>query len=153
MKRSFAVVIFLLAAIANAKDKPQVDYDYQDAVLVSFQTIHSGSICSTSGTIKGEADSSGNVTGSTAATSGCADTTDRHYTIKFGDHTYVLKPASTKKSFATLGLSDVFGKGGVLSTLLPGTHIQIRTDVKGFAKGFYVKVDKRESKYVVVGAE
>jgi len=33
--------------------------------------------------------------------------------------------------------------------LLPGAHVQVRTD----EKGFYVKVGKRESKYAIVGAE
>jgi hypothetical protein len=152
MKRGLVVVILLLlSAVANAKDKPQADY--QDAVLVGFQTVHSGSSCSTSGTVKGQEDSSGNVSGTTNASSNCVDDTVRHYTLKVGDHTYVLKPSLTKgkaaAGMATMGWSLLFTKNSVLSNLLPGTHVQVRTD----ESGFYVKVGKRESKYAIVGAE
>ncbi len=142
MKRGLAIVfLLLLSAVANAKDKPQADY--QDAVLVGFQTVHSGSSCSTSGQIKGEEDSSGNVTGKTHASTNCEESTVRHYTVKVGEHTYVLKPT------LSWWASPAFTKNSVLANLLPGTHVQVRTD----EKGFYVKVGKRESKYAIVEAE
>jgi hypothetical protein len=149
--RVFAAFCFLFCISAYAKDKPQ--FDYQDAILVSFQTVHSGSSCSASGTVKGEEDSSGNVTGTTNSNSSCVDDTVRHYTLKVGDHTYALRPALTKGKaalgMATLGWSAVFAKNSVLSNLLPGTHVLVRTD----ESGFYVKVGKRESRYAIVGAE
>jgi hypothetical protein len=146
-----AAFCFLLCASALGKNKPQVDY--QDAVMVNFETIQSGSSCSSSGTVRAEEDSSGNVTGSTNGNTDCVANTVRHYTVAVGGHTYTIRPALTKGKaavgMATLGWSTLFEKSSVLANLLPGTHVLVRTD----ESGFYVRVGKRESKYAIVGAK
>jgi hypothetical protein len=131
-----------------AKGHPSLDY--QDGVLVSFQTFQSGSSCRSSGTVEGEEDSSGSVKGTTQSTTVCSNNTVRHYIIAVSGHRYVIEPSWTKKKaamgVATLGWSALFEKKSVLADLLPGTHVLVRTN----ETGFYVKVGKRESRYIVL---
>ena len=125
---------------------------WQDAVLVNFRTVQSGSACSSSGTVNGTVDESGNVTGRTHGNSSCVTITTRFYTLSAGEHTYVLRHELTagKKAtvIATLGYGALFMKNSVLANQLPGVHVLARTD----PKGFWVKIGSRESKYQVVEA-
>jgi hypothetical protein len=65
MKTLFALAL-LGSCVAFAKDKPQ--YTYQDGVLQSFRTEHTGTQCShsssTSGDIDAKTDDNGRTTGS-----------------------------------------------------------------------------------------
>src|ERR1700753_853690 len=92
------VLCFLLTLPAAGKDRPQ--YTYQDGVLQSFRTEHTGTTCShtsdTSGAVNANTDDSGNTSGTINATTtgstSCADTERALYTIKSGDNTFVLTP-------------------------------------------------------------
>jgi hypothetical protein len=142
--KKLALIVLLLSPAVWAKEKP-APADYQDAVLVSFRTVATGSSCShsstTSGNVDATTDDDGNTTGTVKATTegstNCSDTGWVYYTIAVGSHTYVVHHAVT------------FGfRNSNLYRQLPGTHLQVRTD----AKGFYVLVNNKESKFVVVEA-
>jgi hypothetical protein len=93
MQRLLAVVLLFCCAAAYAKDKN--DPQYQDAVLVSFRNISTGSSCSSYGNTNGAVDDDGRVAATTNSSSSCFNNTARLYTIKVEDHTYVIKPAAT----------------------------------------------------------
>jgi hypothetical protein len=151
MKIAAIALGFLLCTQVWAK--PPKDVQYQDAVLVSFKDITTGSNCSSNGTVKGKVDDDGNVSGDSNSTTSCSDKTMRHYTIKVGDSVFVLEPSMSggqkAGAVASLGWSAVFAKKSVLWNQLPGTHMQVRSD----PHGFYVKVGNRESLYDIVGAK
>ena len=151
MKR-LASIVLLLSSAAWAKDKP-VPADYQDAVLVKFVTVTTGSSCSSSGNTLGKVDDDGNLTANSSGSADCSNQTTRHYTLSVGPQVFVIEPELTKgqkgAALATLGWSARFAKESVLAYELPGTHVLVRTD----AEGFWVKVGKRESRYRVVGAQ
>lgn len=138
------LVLLLLSSVAWAKNKP-APTDYQDAVLVSFRAVTTGSSCShnltTSGNVDATTDNDGNTNGTVKATTegstDCSNTGWIYYTISVGGHTYVVHHAVT------------FGyRNSNLRGQLPGAHLQVRTD----AKWFYVRVNNKESKFVVVEA-
>ena len=143
----------LLSQSALAKEKRHPDSDYQDAVLVKFVTVTTGSSCSHRSNTSGEVDDNGNVSARTTGHSDCADVTSRHYTLSVGQQAYVIEPELTKgqkgAALATLGWSAAFAKQSVLADLLPGTHVLVRSD----ADGLWVKVGKRESRYRVMTAQ
>lgn len=126
--------------------------DYQEATLVNFRTVQSGSTCSSNGNINGQTDSSGNVTGSTNGTTNCRARMVRYYTIVCGEHTYTLRPEMTTgnkaAAAASLGYAVFFMKNSVLDKQLPGTQVLMRTDTKGA----WVKLGKRESRFEIVEA-
>ncbi len=134
--------------------------NWQDAVLVDLRTNQSGSACSSSETVNGVVDDSGDVRGRPQGSSNCVVAATLHYTLSVGAHTYIIQPDHTagKKAtvaatlgygaVATLGYGAFFLKNSVLDNQLPGVHVLVRAD----PKGFWVKVGNRESKYRVVEA-
>jgi len=76
----------------------------------------------------------------------------RYYTLTCGEHTYTLRPEMTtnekRVALASLGYAAFFMKNSVLEKRLPGTRVLLRTD----AKGAWVKLDKRESRFEIVEA-
>lgn len=138
-----ALGLVLLTSMALAKDK-HPDSDYQDGVLVSFRTVVTGNDCSSSGTVKGSVDDSGDVDTRSDASSSCSNDTVRLYTVRVSDNTFELRPAITGGT-----LRAAFMKGSVLNNQLPGTMIKVRSD-----KGkIFVKIGDRESPYSVTSAK
>lgn len=159
MKHLALALVFLLPIAAQAKDKP--DLQYQDATLVDFHAIIVGHHCSTNGDSEGTvqatttadpygntANTDGTVHATTTASTNCHDIQRGLYRLKVGEHVYSLEPAINPAS--TLPIAVLFRKQSVLYGLLPGTAVQVRSEG---ADGFYVKAGKRESKYRLVGAE
>ena len=142
--KNLVLIILLLSPAAWAKEKPS-PADYQDAVLVSFRSVATGSNCShsstTSGNVDATTDDEGNTTGTVRATTNgstsCNDTGWVYYTITVGEHAYVVHHAVA-----------FLYKSSDLKNQLPGAHVLVRTD----SKGFYVRVNDKESKFVVVEA-
>jgi hypothetical protein len=153
------MLFFLLTLPAFAKDRPQ--YTYQDGVLQSFRTEHTGTECShtsdTSGTVSAKTDDDGHTTGTVDATTtgrtSCEDTQKALYTVKSGDNTFVLTPdrGTGAKVGALLsgGWSTMFTKNSVLASRLPGTVLLLRGD----GKHYYVKIGNRESMYATVAVQ
>jgi hypothetical protein len=148
------LIIALLASCcgpvwASSKSEPV----YQDGVLVSFFSITTGSSCSTSGTVKGQVNDDGAVSGSTNDNTNCSNNESRRYRIKVGDNAYVLRHTLSggqkAAALASLGWGAMFMKQSVLANLLPGTPIKARSD----GTGFFVKVGKKESRYEVIAAQ
>jgi hypothetical protein len=147
-----ALGLMLLPSMALAKDK-HPDSDYQDGVLVSFRTIVTGNDCSSSGTVKGTVNDSGDVDANSNTRSSCSDDSVRLYSIKVGDNMFELEPMVTGKEaaagIATMGWGALFMKRSVLSNQLPGTRLKVRSD-----KGkIFVKIGDRESPYSVTSAK
>ena len=144
-------MLICISLSAHAVAAPQPT-DYQEATLVNFRTVQTGSNCSSQGTVNGQTDSSGNVTGHTNGTSNCSARMTRYYTLTCGEHTYTLRPEMTtnekRVALASLGYAAFFMKNSVLEKRLPGTRVLLRTD----AKGAWVKLDKRESRFEIVEA-
>jgi hypothetical protein len=136
---------------AWASSKPELVY--QDGVLVSFFTVTTGSSCSSSGTVKGQVNDDGAVSGSTNDNTNCSNNESRRYRIKVGDNAYVLRHTLSggqkAAALASLGWGAMFMKQSVLANLLPGTPIKARSD----GTGFFVKVGKKESRYEVIAAQ
>ena len=160
MKLACIALAGLLAVPAVAKDKAP-DSAYQEAVLVKFTTVTTGTSCSHSASTTGDVDATtsddGNTTGTVKATTSgstdCSDVTRRHYTLAVGQQTFVIEPEPTKGqkgvAMATLGWSAAFAKQSVLADQLPGTHVRVRSD----GSGFCVKLGKRESRYSAISAQ
>jgi hypothetical protein len=147
-----ALVLFVLfCGTAFASQKPQPVY--QDAILISFYNVSTGSSCASTGTVNGKADNNGNVSGSTEGNTNCSTNESRRYKVKVGDNLFVLKRAfgkgQTAGAVASMGWSLLFVKDSVLTNLLPGTPIKVRSD----GTGFYVRVGKKESRFEIVSAE
>jgi hypothetical protein len=144
-KMIYAVVLGACFAVAQGTD-------YQEATLVNFKTIQTGSNCSSYGNVNGQVENNGQVTGHTTGTSSCNARMTTYYTLSFGDHTYTLRPEMTTKertaAVASLGYAVFFMKNSVLDKRLPGTKVLLRTD----AKGAWVKLGRRESRYEIVEA-
>jgi len=151
----FALVLACAVSsqFASAKDKQHPDSDYQDAVLVKFVTVTTGTDCSHRSNTSGQVDDNGSVSADTNGSTSCSDITKRHYTLSVGQQTYIIEPEPTKgqkgAALATLGWSAAFAKQSVLAAQLPGTHVLVRSD----AEGFWVKLGKRESRYRVISAQ
>lgn len=153
------VLCFLLTLPAAGKDRPR--YTYQDGVLESFRTEHTGTQCShtsdTSGTVNANTDSDGDTNGTVNATTigstSCADTERALYTVKSGENTFVLTPdhgtGAKAGAVLSMGWSAAFAKSSVLANRLPGTALLLRGD----GKHYYVKIDNRESMYAAVGVQ
>ena len=144
--RYLPALLLILSAPLWAKDKTLPDSAYEDATLVSFRAVTTGTSCShqadTTGDVDATTDDDGHTTGTVKSTTNgntsCSDTGWIYYTLQVGEHVYVVHHAITFGYRA----SDLKGQ-------LPGTHILVRTD----AKGFYVKVGNKESKFVIVEAK
>jgi hypothetical protein len=99
MKVAFIALAGVLAVPAFAKDKAP-DSAYQDAVLVKFVTVTTGSACShsanTNGTVDATTDDDGNTSGtvkaSTSGSTDCSNVTMRHYTLTVGQRS--LRPTA-----------------------------------------------------------
>lgn len=141
----FPVLTLSLALTAPsmwAKDK-HPNADFQDATLVSFREVATGSSCShvssTTGKMEASTDESGQTSGSidstTSGDTSCRDTGWIYYTLQVGDHTFVVHHAVAP-----------FFRSSDLKGLIPGTHVLVRTD----SKGLYIRVGDKESKFVVV---
>ena len=136
MKVAAIVLCFLLCSQTWAKSHK--DAEYQDAVLVSFRDVASGSSCSSSGTVKANTDDNGDTTGSTSSRGNCSNNTVRQYTVQVGSHTYVLV-----YGYNFLNLHND------LSQQLPGAHFRVRFD----KRGIYVLAGKKEALYDIVAAK
>src|ERR1035437_1214773 len=128
MKIAAVALGFLLCAQVWAKPHAP----YQDAVLVSFKDVRTGSSCSSSGSVKANTDESGDTEGSTSSHTNCSNSAVRQYTIQLGGNTYVLV-----YGYNFLNLHNV------LATQLPGAHLRIRSD----KSGFYVRIGDKEAPY------
>ncbi len=149
--------LFSAQLACGAKEKPQ--YTYQDGVLKSFRTEHTGTRCSesadTTGDVNGTVDDTGTVNGTvrstTSGSSSCTDQERALYTIQSGANTFVLTPdrgAGAKTgALLSMGWSTAFAKNSVLAYRLPGTALLLRSD----GKHYYVKIGNHESMYAVVG--
>ena len=158
MKRLIFCVLLISSVCSFAKDKSAVAY--QDAVLVDFRTVDSGSSCSTTGntngTVNSTSDTTGTVNATTTASTQCVNHTESIYTLSLGGHVYQLVVAVNPARVAT-AMIPILGPAYLIATrnnsvlygVLPGTHVQVRTEEGG---KFFVKVGKRESKYKLVGA-
>lgn len=141
--KAFLPLILLVALPAWAKDKAH--YDYQSATLVSFRTTTTGSSCSsstnTAGNIDANTDSAGLTTGTVSArssgSSNCSADTARLYTVRTDTNTYILERAGWSL------------KPSVLSNILPGTRVLVRSD----GKHVFVKIDKHESEFAMIEAQ
>jgi hypothetical protein len=139
-----ALTLALLSPAALAKDK-QPDSSFQDATLASFRVVTTGSSCShaasTTGNVEASTDEDGQTSGTISSTTNgdtsCGNTGWIYYTLQVGDHTFVVHHAPP--AFKS---SDLKG-------LLPGAHVLVRTD----SKGFYIRVGNKESKFVVAEAK
>lgn len=139
-----ALLLALFIPPAWAKDK-HPNADFQDATLVSFREVATGSSCShygsTTGNVQASTDDNGETSGSinstTNGSTSCSDTGWIYYTLQVGEHNFVVHRAPP------------FFKSSDLKGLLPGTHVLVRTD----SKGLYIRVGDKESKFVVVEAK
>lgn len=136
MKVVAIVLSFLLCSQAWAK--PHKDAEYQDAVLVSFKDVMTGSSCSSNGTVEANTDDSGDTKGSTSSRTECANRIVRQYTIHVGSNTFVLV-----YGYNFLNLHND------LSKQLPGAHFRIRSD----KRGIYVRIGDKEALYNIVEAK
>lgn len=135
---SLCILFCTLASTAFAKTKERPDSDYQDGALVSFRTVAAGSSCSSSGSVKGSVDDSGGVEGRTDNSGSCHNLSDRLYTIKVGDNTFVVKHAP-----------ESWNRKSVLEQQLPGVKIKVRTQ----KDKLYIKIENRESPFIVEAAQ
>jgi len=136
MKAAVVALSFLLCSQAWAK--PPKDAQYQDAVLVSFKDVKSGSSCSSTGSVKASTDNSGDTEGSTSSRANCSNTIVRQYTIHLGSNTFVLV-----YGYNFLNLHNDLAKQ------LPGAHLRVRSD----RSGFYVRIGDKEARYDIVEAK
>jgi hypothetical protein len=136
MKVAAIALCFLLCSQAWAKTHK--DAKYQDAVLVSFRDVTSGSSCSSSGTVQANTDDSGDTTGTASSRGNCSNNTVRQYTVQVGSHTYVLV-----YGYNFLNLHNDLAKQ------LPGAHFLVRFD----KRGIYVRAGKKEALYDIVAAK
>lgn len=147
------LILFLCLAPSLGWAKNKTPHTYQDAVLVSFRYVSVGTTCSHSSDTKGniDADTDGHYSGGhisaqtdgtvkahTEGSSSCQDEMWEYYTLSVGEHTYVIHPDQR-----------MFGRKSVLADVLPGTHVGIRND----RKHFYVSVDGKESKFMLIEAK
>jgi hypothetical protein len=150
MKMRLLTTAILLSCSVFAAKK---DVEYQEAVLVDFSTVRTGSSRANSGTVTGEVDDSGNVSGTTHGRSKCGDITTRDYRLRVGTHIYTVRPSYSGKQTATavasFGYSRFFTKSSVLANQIPGARVLIRTD----EHAFWVKLGKRESRFEVIAAK
>jgi hypothetical protein len=133
-----AVILLSFLLCFQAQAKPHKDVQYQDAVLLSFRNVATGSSCTSTGSGKAKTDDNGDTEGNTSGQTDCSNNIVRRYTVQLGNITYVLVRA--------YGFSF---KSSVLANQLPGTHVLVRTD----EHGFYVKIGDRESRYDIVEAK
>ena len=143
MKWAVLLLLALSAAGVAAKNVPKDDY--KDAVLLSVRSVSNGMSCS--GSTNGKEEDDGNFHANSNAN--CHERMVHHYTLKIEAQTFVVTPATTVSSIATLGFSKAFKGDSVLANQIPGAHVSVRSD----SSGFYVKVGKKESKFRVVEAE
>lgn len=146
MKR--LTILLLIACVpVFAKDKFK-ESSYKPATLVSFHTEHNGTSCS--GNVEATTSDSGQISGTTS--SDCSARRIRIYTIQLDGQTIVVMPTHTGKQkaagMASLGWAGAFEKGSVLRNQLPGAHIEVRSD----ASGLFIRVGKKESKFLIVEA-
>jgi hypothetical protein len=132
------ILFCVVVTIAFAKTKEHPDSDYQDGVLVSFRTAAAGSNCSSSGSVKGSVNDSGDVEGGTDSSGSCHDLSVRLYTIRVGDSTFVIKHAP-----------ENWNRQSVLEGQLPGFRFKIRTQ----KDKLYIKVGERESPFSLLEAK
>ena len=153
MIRSAGVLVFVISFALPSWAVQRGDAGFQDAVLVRYENVLTGTNCQTSGSPHSEGTGDGTVETQGTATTECSDVFYRHYIIRVGENTYVLARSSSRKSqgfgLATLGWAHAFEKESVLANLLLGTQLKVRTD----ADGFHIKVGKRESLFKVLAAQ
>lgn len=147
--------LFLACSVAAAQT---AQIPYQDAVLVSYKLVSTGTDCASNGTVSGKADDNGKVTGAANSTSSCSESEIRQYMIQVGPNTFALRPtisgpqlaSEAALTVATLGYGALFIRNrDVLVNQLPGAHILIRSH----GSGFQIKVGKKDSLYSVAGAQ
>jgi hypothetical protein len=134
---SLCILFYAVVTTAFAKTKERPDSDYQNGVLVSFRTVEAGNNCSSSGSVKGSVDDSGNVEGTTNSSDSCHNISVRLYTIKVGDSTFVIKHAP-----------ENWNRQSVLEQQLPGFKFKVRTQ----KDKLYIKVGDRESPFFLIEA-
>lgn len=158
--RHFALIFLLYCVPVFAKSKPKVTY--QDGIYESVRGQIVGSHCAgsanTDGNFSAETENygtssstDGTVRASSNSASDCRAVTRGLYTIKVGENVYVLTPyiSVIQAVGANSPLLRAFQKPSILSTELPGSHIQVRSQ----DGSFYIKVGKRESRYTLVEAK
>jgi hypothetical protein len=141
-------VTLLCSAIAMAKDRPVSDY--QEGVLVSSRVVTIGSSCSSHADTDIQGTSDNTATARTTGHANCSDIRKMIYRISSGESVFELEPMHSKGAVATafLPMGAAFLKNSSLANRLPGTHVMLRAD----GSGVFVKVDKRETRYQMVGS-
>ncbi len=156
---TLCVLLMFLAAVAALAAKPKAKpvNDYQEAVLISFNTVADGTGCYSTGNVNGTTNTSGTVTGTGSAVSTCGASETQLYIVRVGSNLYTLRPTISGKRAAgeaalvigTIGYGALFLRNrAVLSNQLPGAHILLRPH----GDGVEVKVGKKSSLYDIVAA-
>jgi hypothetical protein len=148
MRRFVLGLTLLCSAIAMAKDSPVSDY--QEGVLVSSRVVTIGSSCSGNAETDMQSTSDTTASARTSSTANCSDIRKMIYRINSGESVFELEPMHSKGAVATafLPMGAAFLKNSSLANRLPGTHVLLRAD----GSGVFVKVDKREARYQMVGS-
>jgi hypothetical protein len=132
-----AATVLCLSICSQTWARTPKDARYQDATLISFKDVSTGSSCTSNGNVKANASVNGDTEGSTSGEANCSNKNVRQYTIQLGIHTFVLV-----YGYNFLNLHNDLAKQ------LPGAHLRVRSD-KG---GFYVLIGNKEARYDIVEA-
>jgi|GEM_PF-4868587 len=137
------LLLFSLPALYAAKPAPA---DYQDAVLISFTTVATGTNCTTDTDTSARSTSGSTAVAHSDGTVNCADRKVRRYVIKLGEHQYIVE--STASAWRSAPLVVVVPKKDALAAAIPGTHVLLRSA----SGGFRIRFDKEETSYRIVEA-
>jgi hypothetical protein len=146
MKSTLVTCILVVAQVSTCAAQ-KADFDYQDGVLVGSITENTGTHCS--GTVNGQVDDNGNITGRSESSGNCINTVTHFYTVRVGETIITLRRTVTTSgktmALATMG-NALFINQSVLADEHPGAQFKIRIE-DGSA---HVKIGGRESIYRIV---
>lgn len=149
----FLAVLLISATAFAAKPQP----DYQDGIFRGLHVSQVGTRCQsygdTNGTVQANTDTAGSTNGtlnaSTTTSTSCSPRMRYEYTVLVGQQLLVLTPKESIGSALVPGIAMAFHKNSTLAGKLPGEQIQLRSE----GGTIYVKSGKRESAYVMIGAQ
>ena len=145
MKSTLVTCILVVAQVGTCAAQ-KADIDYQDGVLVGSITENTGTNCS--GTVNGQVDDNGNITGRSESSGNCVNTVTHFYTVRVGETIITLRRTVTTsgKAMALATMGGAFMNQSVLADEHPGAQFKIRIE-DGSA---HVKIGGRESVYRIV---
>jgi len=145
MKSTLVTCILVVAQVGTCAAQ-KADIDYQDGVLVGSITENTGTTCS--GTVNGQVDDNGNITGRSESSGNCVNTVTHFYTVRVGETIITLRRTVTTsgKAMALATMGGAFMNQSVLADEHPGAQFKIRIE-DGSA---HVKIGGRESVYRIV---